>query len=85
MIGILTIVLNILQLWCLHKQFRRHVNPLMVIIFHLSVVDLVQGASFIPTSIFSWLEKKKFIGSALLLECTDVCYQAISHLCPSSL
>ena len=80
LIGILTIVLNILQLWCLHKQFRRHVNPLMVIIFHLSVADLLQGASFIPTSIFSLLEKKQLVGSALLLECSDVCYQASIYL-----
>ena len=74
-IGVLTIILNIAQLWCLHKHFRRHVNPLMVIIFHLSVADLVVGISAIPTCIFMILKEKLFVGSSLLIECVDVLQQ----------
>ena len=71
-IGVLTIV----QLWCLHKHFRRHVNPLMVIIFHLSVADLMEGIAVIFNSITKRLKKNFFVGSSLLLECYDVLMQA---------
>ena len=46
--GVATPALNILQLWCLHKHFRRHVNPLMVVIFHLSVA----GKGLYPRCMF---------------------------------
>ena len=74
-IGVLTIVLNVVQLWCLHKHFRRHVNPLMVIIFHLSVADLLEGIAVILILIIKTLKKKPFVGSSLLLECYDVLKQ----------
>ena len=80
-----TIGLNILQLWCLHRHFRRHVNPLMVIIFHLSVADLVQGISFMPITIFKVLERKLFVGSYLIHECIDVCKQLGKYLASVSI
>ena len=79
-IGVLTIALNILQLWCLHKHFRRHVNPLMVIIFHLSAADLVQGMLAIVTFVIILLERKVFIGSHILHQCIDVCVEANKYL-----
>ena len=70
-IALLTIILNIIQLWCLHKHFRRHVNPLMVVIFHLSVADLIQGTIVISTFILMLLRKCIFPGSSLLKEIFD--------------
>ena len=73
---ILTIVLNILQLWCLHKQFRRHLNPLMVIIFHLSVADLLEGIAVILSNIIYMLKEKIFLGSSQFFESYDILVQA---------
>ena len=78
-IGVATIVLNVLQLWCLHKHFRRHLNPLMVLIFHLSFADLAQGLSFMPTTTFIYL-KNSFPGSSLIHECIEVCVQVNKSL-----
>ena len=67
-IAVLTIVLNTVQLWCLRTRFRRHLNPLMVIIFHLSVADLIQGTSVIPNFIILMLRTKLYPGSSLVQE-----------------
>ena len=77
---LLTIVLNIVQLWCLRKHFRRHVNHLMVTIYHLSVADLVQGLAAIPSFIFTVLRTRLFPGSHLLHEFIDACVQVNRYL-----
>ena len=79
-IGVLTIVLNIVQLWCLHKHFRRHVNPLMIIIFHLSVADLMDGSAIILISIIHILKENFFLGSSLLFECYGIFVQTNGFL-----
>lgn len=84
-IGALTIALNIVQLWCLHKYFRRHVNPLMVIIFHLSVADLVQDMLAIATFVIILLERKVFVVSFMLHQCIDVCVEANKYLASVSI
>ena len=62
------------------SQTLPETRPLMVIIFHLSVADLVQGISLIPITIFKVLERKLFVGSHLIHECIDVCKQGGKYL-----
>ena len=37
------IILNIVQIWCLRKKFRRQVNPLTVLLFNISLCDLTHA------------------------------------------
>ena len=36
--------LNCAQIWCMYTKFRRELNPLFVMLIHLSAADLIQGA-----------------------------------------
>ena len=57
-IGAFIISLNTVQLWCIQTKLRRPNNPLMVVFFHLALVDLIHGVATSLISAIMLLEEE---------------------------
>ena len=67
-INMVVLVLNSIEIWFIRNKFRRYLNPLIVIFFHLSVADLLQGIIDITMIPLVILRLKLFKNSYILEE-----------------
>ena len=70
-VGVLTTLINSVQLWTLKTKFRRELNSLFVILRHLCVADLLNGVVTLSQTLLSVIEWKLLPANTILLWLTE--------------
>lgn len=66
LVGVFIVTMNTFQLWMLNTKFSREINPLLVMMKHLCIADLLNGILLMTTPVLSILEWKVLPGNMMI-------------------
>ena len=70
-VGVITIIINSVQLWTFKTKFKRELNSLFVILRHLCIADLLNGVVTLSQTMLSVIEWKFLPGNMILMWLTE--------------